>query len=86
MGERPKGLTLERIDNNKGYSEKNCKWATYQEQSLNKRTYKNNILGIKGIRRLSNGKFVVRISIGNSRQKQLGTFATLVEAQKALIA
>lgn len=40
MGERPKGHTLERIDNQREYSKQNCKWATPKEQSQNKR---NNI-------------------------------------------
>ena len=35
------GLTIERIDNNKGYNEDNCKFATRKEQQRNRR---NNVL------------------------------------------
>lgn len=34
------GLTLDRIDNNKGYCKKNCRWVTLTEQARNKRHIK----------------------------------------------
>jgi hypothetical protein len=37
MGERPHGLSLERIENNDGYTKPNCRWATRAEQSANTR-------------------------------------------------
>lgn len=41
MGERKTDLTLDRINNNKGYSKSNCRWATRKEQFLNRRPAKN---------------------------------------------
>lgn len=40
------GLTLDRIDNNKGYSPDNCRWITRKEQNINKRS--NHIISYKG--------------------------------------
>lgn len=38
MGDRPSPRhTLDRRDNNKGYSKRNCRWATYQTQNRNRR-------------------------------------------------
>ncbi len=42
MGRKPsEGLSIERIDNNKGYSKENCIWATRRAQNRNRR---NNLI------------------------------------------
>lgn len=40
MGDCPTGMSLDRIDNNKGYSKENCRWTTQAHQSRNRRTNK----------------------------------------------
>lgn len=36
MGVPLNNLTIDRLDNTKGYYKENCRWATYKEQSANK--------------------------------------------------
>lgn len=40
MGERPDGMSVERMNNSLGYSPENCKWATFLEQMNNTRKCK----------------------------------------------
>jgi hypothetical protein len=37
MGERPEGMTLDRLENAKGYEPENCRWATRKEQARQNR-------------------------------------------------
>jgi hypothetical protein len=83
MGERPNKLTLDRIDNNKGYFKENCRWATMTEQQNNRTNNVkfefngksktlpewSRIIGIK------TGTLRSRISSGWDIQKALSTIA-----------
>lgn len=49
MGKRPAGLTLERVNNTKGYFPSNCIWASRTVQARNQRKPRNGKIGHIGI-------------------------------------
>lgn len=77
MGTKPEGLTIDRIDSNQGYFPGNVRWASQQEQAVNKDQVRN----AKGYSKHKSGKFGSRIHI-NSKLIYLGTFDTPEEAQE----
>lgn len=80
MGEKPEGMSIERINNDDGYYPDNCKWATAREQILNKR-FSRNSSGYRGVTKRRN-KWVACITI-RYETKTLGSFDSLNLAVKA---
>lgn len=74
------GMTLDRIDNDKGYSPDNCRWVDRVTQTINRRTMKSNKSGYVGVSwRKDRNKWTVRIGTG-IKYECLGHFDDLMEA------
>lgn len=87
MGERPNGLTIDRINTYGNYTKSNCKWSTLSQQASNKR---NNV------RVLVNGEFtyclkefceVIKLSYSKARYhiKQFGSLSKLTNSDVVVL-
>jgi len=81
MGEKPTpNHSIDRIDNNKGYSKENCRWANKTTQSINQRLRKDNTSGYKGVGFNKKRNMYCSYIRINGVQKHLGYFNEKEEA------
>ena len=77
------GYTLDRIDNDKGYSPENCTWSDKTTQAINQRRMKNNKSGYVGvIWHIRDRKWGANIGV-NTQLINIGYFSTKEEAVQA---
>lgn len=76
MGFKPKGCTLDRVNNDKEYSKENCRWATIHQQCANRRS-SNNVVGVFYIPR--DDKWAAQLMV-NSKLVLHERFKTIEEA------
>ena len=84
MGECPKGLTLGRIDNDKGYSRHNCEWQTPHQQARAMRknvwiTYRGRRYILKDFADLIGANYKRLSFLNRSRKSNRLTFSQVVK-------
>ena len=72
-------LSIDRIDNEKGYYPDNCRWATSTTQVINQRMKKSNTSGYVGVSSFNGGRWRASIRHGGKRH-HLGIFLSAKEA------
>lgn len=85
MGPRPDNFEMDRIDNDGNYEIGNLRWCNFSDQQKNKRRYKNNTSGVKGVNYVASiGKWVARCNEqSNGKRRYLYVGKDFTEACSA---
>lgn len=79
-----RSATIDRIDNNQGYSPDNCAWSSRSDQCVNRRTFKSNTTGRRGVVAIGETavRFEARFDYEGVRYR-IGRFDSVIEAAAA---
>jgi hypothetical protein len=77
MGECPPGLTLERLDNERGYEPSNCVWASKIQQVRNRRCNRANPEIVREIRS--------RVAAGESRKAMASEYGMCLSNVESIV-
>ncbi len=85
MGPKPtRRHSLDRKDNELGYSPENCRWSTSNEQCRNRRRLRGTLSPFRGVTKpMWSKRWLARLWIGNRSYLELGSFIEEVDAAQA---